>query len=55
MKSCKCVDTAFRPGVYMGHVGCDTADMAFSPQGVIWDLAIFGLIRLLRYAVMICA
>ena len=34
----------------MGHVGCDTYGMAFSPYGVIWIWAIFGLIRLSRYA-----
>ena len=32
----------------MGHIGCDMAHMAFSPQGVTWALAIFGLIRFFK-------
>ena len=34
-------DLVFRPDI--GHVGCNTDDVAFSPQGVIWTLAIFDI------------
>ena len=32
----------------MGHDGCDTDGISFSPKGVIWVLAIFGRIQLSR-------
>ena len=39
----------------MGRLGCDTGDMGFFALGLIWILAIFRVVQLSRYVVLIRA